>query len=167
MPSIVIWSVSTDDPSKSTHEIVIPLTSPTVTSLDISPDCRSVMVVVTSHDRSDESAILVSSGVTLPASGSVQPSLRTPGSSSCGGSSVGSKLTPQSTESHPCLQSEVVVWVELAGGLPEPPTAIAWIEYSPVVVSSTEALLEEEAVTYVCMGFLTGEVTLIDADGAD
>lgn len=167
MPSIVIWSVSTDDPSKSTHEIVIPLTSPTVTSLDISPDCRSVMVVVTSHDRSDESAILVSSGVTLPASGSIQPSVRTPGSSSCGGSSVGSKLTPQSTESRPCLQSEVVVWVELAGGLPEPPTAIAWIEYSPVVVSSTEALPEEEAVTYVCMGFLTGEVTLIDADGAD
>ncbi|KAF4671043.1 hypothetical protein FOZ61_006861 [Perkinsus olseni] len=166
IPSIVIWSVPIDDPTKATHEIAIPLTSPTVTSLDISPDCRSVMVVVTSHDRSEESAILVSSGVTLPDSGNPQSASRTPGSSSCGGSSVGSKLTPQSTESRPCLQSEVVVWVELAGGLPEPPTAIAWIEYSPLVVSSGKAF-QEEPVTYICMGFLTGEVTLIDADGAD
>ncbi|KAF4744665.1 hypothetical protein FOZ63_029842, partial [Perkinsus olseni] len=166
IPSIVIWSVPIDDPTEATHEIAIPLTNPTVTSLDISPDCRSVMVVVTSHDRSEESAILVSSGVTLPDSGNPQSASRTPGASSCGGSSVGSKLTPQSTESQPCLQSEVVVWVELAGGLPEPPTAIAWMEYSPSIVSSGKAF-QEEPVTYICMGFLTGEVTLIDADGAD
>ncbi|KAF4660537.1 hypothetical protein FOL47_007100 [Perkinsus chesapeaki] len=165
-PTIVMWFVPIGDLNKATHEVAIPLTCPTVTSLDLSPDCRSVMVSVASRERSGDCSILMSSGGSLPVPTSVHSSVGTPGSSSCSGSSVASRLTPQSTESRPCLQTDVVVWVELVSGLPEPPTALAWIEYSPVSMTSGQPL-QEEPVTYICMGFLTGEVALVDAEGAE